>query len=196
MTIEATDVLCAEQYNEQRENGSLDVVFGRPFFDPTLEVVPLFQERVLAVMSEDNPLASRKSLRIRDLASEPLLLYDRHVMPYLYDKVLDLYAKAGVTPKTIPTPDAGPHNQAGLMLVASGKGIYVCMGIPLTSPQPLSGIAVVPIGDPDATLDVCVAWRKGETSPVVRQFLNCVWQVFPQTHTERVAVKTPSRRAS
>ena len=100
-------------------------------------------------------------------------------MPYLYDKVLDVYAKAGVTPKTIPTPEAGPYNQAGLMLVASGKGIYVCMGIPLTSPHPLSGIAVVPISDPDATLDVCVAWRKGETSPVVRQFLNCVWQVFP-----------------
>jgi DNA-binding transcriptional LysR family regulator len=197
VTIEATDVLCAEQYNEQLKNGALDVVFGRPFFDQTmLEAVVLFQERVLAVMSEDNPLASRKTLRIRDLACEPLLQYDRHLMPYLYDKVLDLYAKAGVTPKMIPTPEAGPHNQAGLMLVASGKGVYVCMGIPLTSPHPLSGIAVVPISDPDATLDVCVAWRKGETSPVVRQFLNCVWQVFPQAQPGQVAVETPSRRAS
>ena len=85
-----------------------------------------------------------------------------------------------MTPRTIPTPEAGPYNQAGLMLVASGKGIYVCMGIPLTSPRPLSGIAVVPISDPDATMDICVAWRKGETSAVVRQFLNCVWQIFPE----------------
>ena len=196
VTIEATDVLCAEQYNQQLQDRSLDVVFGRPPFDQTtIESVPLFQERLLAVMSEDSPLASRKTLRIRDLACEPLLLYDRHIMPFLYDKVLDLYAKAGVTPKMIPTPEAGPHNQAGLMLIASGKGVYVCMGIPLTSPHPLSGIAVVPISDPDATLDVCVAWRKGETSPVVRQFLNCVWQVFPQAQPE-IAVKTPSRRAS
>jgi DNA-binding transcriptional LysR family regulator len=197
MTIEATDVICAEQYNQQLLDGSLDVVFGRPYFEAaTTEAVPLYQEPMLAVLSGDSPLASRTTLSIRDLANETLLLYDRHVVPYLYDKVLDVYAKAGVTPKTLATPEAGPYNQAGLMLVASGKGVYVCMGIPLTSPHPLSGIAVVPISDPGATLDVCVAWRKGETSPVVRQFLNCVWQIFPQA--EQVAdIKTaPSRRAS
>jgi DNA-binding transcriptional LysR family regulator len=197
VTIEATDVVCAEHYNAQLQDGSLDVVFGRPYFDRTmLETVVLFEERMLVVMSEDNPLASRKSLRIRDLAGEPLLMYDRHVVPYLYDKVLTAYAKAGVTPKMIPTPEAGPYNQAGLMLVASGKGVYVCMGIPLTSPHPLSGIAVVPISDAAATLDVCVAWRRGETSPVVRQFLKCVWQVFPQVERVPVVAKTASRRAS
>ena len=105
----------------------------------------------MAVVSADSPLAARPTLRIQDLANEPLLLFDRHVMPVLYDKVLDLYAKAGVTPKTIPTPGAGPYNHAGLMSVASGKGVYVCIGIPLTSPHPLSGVAVVPISDPEAT---------------------------------------------
>jgi DNA-binding transcriptional LysR family regulator len=196
-TIEATDVLCAEHYNQQLQEGSLDVVFGRPYFETAaLEAVPLYQEPMLAVLSADNPLASRPTLSIRDLANETLLLYDRHVSPYVYDKVLDVYAKAGVTPKVVPTPEAGPYNQAGLMLVVSGKGVYVCMGIPLTSPHPLSGIAVVPISDPDARLDVCVAWRKCETSPVVRQFLNCVWQVFPQAEPVPKIAPAPSRRAS
>jgi DNA-binding transcriptional LysR family regulator len=197
MTIEATDVMCAEQYNHQLQEGSLDVVFGRPYFDSSItESIPLYQERMLAVLSEDSPLASRKTLSVRDLAAEPLLLYDRHIQPYLYDKVLELYGTGGVTPPMVPTPEAGPYNQAGLMLVASGKGIYVCMGIPLTSPRPLSGIAVVPISDDGALLDVCVAWRKGETSAIVRQFLNCVWQVFPEAHPVPVAVKAASRRAS
>jgi DNA-binding transcriptional LysR family regulator len=197
MTIEATDVMCAEHYNHQLQDGSLDVVVGRPYFDPeTTEVVPLYQERMLAVLSDDSPLASRKTLSVRDLASEPLLMYDRHISPYLYDKVLELYSKAGIDPRMIPTPDAGPYNQTGLMLVASGKGIYVCMGIPLTSPHPLSGIAVVPISDDDATTDICVAWRKGETSAIVRQFLNCVWQVFPEADRVPAAVTAASRRAS
>jgi DNA-binding transcriptional LysR family regulator len=197
MTIEATDVTCTETYNHQLQDGSLDIVFGRPYFDTAnIEAVPLYQERMLAVLSEDSPLAARKALCVRDLAAEPLLLYDRHIQPYLYDKVLELYAAAGVTPRMVPTPDAGPYNQAGLMLVASGKGVYVCMGIPLTSPRPLSGIAVVPISDPGALLDVCVAWRKGEASAVVRQFLNCVWQVFPEAERVPVAVKAASRRAS
>lgn len=197
LTIEATDVMCAEQYNHQLQDGSLDVVFGRPHFDPEItEAIPLYQERMLAVLSADSPLASRETLSLRELASEPLLLYDRHITPHLYDKVLDLYAKEGLTPRMVPTPEAGPYNQAGLMLVASGKGIYVCLGIPLTSPRPLSGIAVVPISDPDATIDICVAWRKGETSAVVRQFLNCVWQIFPEAERVPVAVKASSRRAS
>jgi len=172
-------------------------VFARPPFDTTfLNSTLLYQEPLLAVVSEDSPLASRKSVRIRDLATLPLLLFDRHILPLVYDKILDLYARAHVTPTIIPTPGAGPHNHAGLMLVASGKGTYVCIGIPLTSPQPAGGVAVVPLSEPDGTSDVCVAWRKGETSPIVHQFLNCVSQVFPQPRRASPAVPRQSRRAS
>jgi hypothetical protein len=36
------------------------------------------------------------------------------------------------------------------------------------------------VGDPGATIEVCVASRKGEVSPVVGQFLECVWETYPQ----------------
>jgi DNA-binding transcriptional LysR family regulator len=197
ITIDASDVLCADHYNEQLQHHALDLVFARPPFDPvTLDSAMLFQERIVAVVSSESPLASRKSLRLRDLAGESLLVWDRHIMPYLYDKIDDLYARSGITPKRIQTPDAGPYNQAGLMMVASGKGIYLCMGIPLTAPHALTSIAVVPLADQDATLDVCVAWRKGETSPVVCQFLKSVWHVFPQTRAGQAGAKAPARRAS
>jgi DNA-binding transcriptional LysR family regulator len=196
-TIEAMDVYCSDDFNEQLRSRLLDVVFARPPLDAAfLNSTLLYQEPLVAVVSEDSPLASRKSLRIRDLATLPLLLFDRHLLPLVYDKTLELYARANVTPIVIPTPGAGPHNHAGMMLVASGKGTYLCIGIPLTSPQPAGGVAVVPLCEPDATSDVCVAWRKGETSPIVHQFLNCVSQVFPQPKRASAAVRTPSRRAS
>ena len=197
MTIEASDAFCAEDYNEQLRNRSLDFVFARPAFDTScLEAVTLFRERLVAVVGGDSPLAARKTVRLQGLASEPLLLWDRHMMPVLFDKVLDLYAKAGIAPKTIPTPAAGPYNHAGIMTVASGNGVYVCIGIPLTSPQPAGGVAVVPISDPDATIDVCVAWRKSESSPTILQFLECVWQVYPAARHAPAIARTPSRRAS
>jgi DNA-binding transcriptional LysR family regulator len=197
VTLDATDVMCPDLYNEQLQNHALDVVFARPPFDPSaFECATLFDERIVAVLSEDNPLASRKTLRIRDLAGETLLLWDRHMMPGLYDKMLDLYAKAGVVPKTIPTPGAGPGTQAGIMLVASGKGIYLCIGIPLSSPRPARGIAVVPLSDPDATFEVCVAWRKNEASSAVVEFLKCVSKVFPQERRVPAPLRTASRRAS
>src|SRR5207245_8353601 len=98
-TIEAIDVYCSDDCNEQLRNRTLDVVFARPPFDETfMHATPLYQEPILAVVSEDSPLASRKALKIRDLAILPLLLWDRHLMPVVYDKVLDLYARAHVTP--------------------------------------------------------------------------------------------------
>ena len=195
VTIETSDVHCSDEYNEQLRSRALDLVFGRPPFDlASLNTAPLFQERLVAVVSEGSPLASRKSVRIRDLVSEPLLLWDRHLMPFVYDKMLDLYARAGAEPTMIPTPGAGPNNHAGMMLVASGKGVYVCIGVPLTSPQPAGGVAVVSISDADATIEISIAWRKGEASPIVLQFLNAVWRVFPQEG--RATARTPSRRAS
>jgi len=195
ITIDASDVLCADHYNEQLQHSLLDLVFARPPFDPAmLESAMLFQERIVAVVSSESPLASRKSLRLRDLADQTLLMWDRHIMPYLYDKIDDLCVRSGMAPTRVTTPDAGPYNQAGLMMVAAGKGIYLCMGIPMATPQATSAVAVVPLSDADATLDVCVAWRRGETSPVVCRFLESVWHVFPQAR--RGSMKAVARRAS
>ncbi len=196
VTIEARDAYCSDECNEQLRNHTLDLVFARPPFDRALlDVVPIIHERIQVAISADHPLASSKGLRIRDLASEPLLLYDRHVSPVLYDKVLDLYARAGVTPRMIPTPGAGPFNHSGLMLVASGKGIYLCLGVPLTSTNPTSGVSVVPLIESGATIEVCVASRRAETSPIVSRFLDCVWQKFPQDRREVVAVRQRSSMA-
>jgi DNA-binding transcriptional LysR family regulator len=180
VTFEVKDVYCSDDVHEQLKNSELDVVFTRPPFDEgVLDVAPIYHERIQAVIADDSPLASLGEVRICDLAETPLLLWDRHIGPSLYDRVLELYARVGVTPPMIPTPGAGPYNHAGLMLVASGKGVYLCLGVPLTSPQPASGVAVLPVADPGATIEVCVANRRGETSHLVHQFLECVWQSYP-----------------
>jgi len=181
VSFEVRDVYCSDDCQAHLRNSTIDVVFTRPPFDETtLDVAPIFHERIQAVVSDTSPLASCKEVRIRDLANVPLLLWDRHMGPALYDRVLDLYARLGISATMTPTPGAGPYNHAGLMLVASGKGVYLCLGVPLTSPHPASGVAVLPVSDPGATIEVCVANRKGETSHLVHQFLECVWHSYPQ----------------
>lgn len=181
VTFDVKDVYCSDDINEQLRNSELDVVFARPPFDESvLDVAPIYHERIQAVISDSHPLASGEEVRIRDLSDTPLLLWDRHMGPALYDRVLELYARAGMTAQMTPTPGAGPFNHAGLMLVASGKGVYLCLGVPLTSPQPASGVAVLPVADPGATIEVCVANRRAEISQLVHQFLACVWHTYPQ----------------
>lgn len=181
VTFEVKDVYCADDCLEQLRGASLDVVLTRPPFDESvLDVAPIYNERIQAVISDASPLAGHEEVRIRDLAETPLLLWERHMSPSLYDRVLELYEREGIAPPMIPTPGAGPWNHAGLMLVASGKGVYLCLGVPHSSPTPASGVAVLPVGDPGATIEVCAVNRRGESSELVHQFLDCVWHVYPQ----------------
>jgi len=189
VTITATDAFCWNDSDEQLRSRSLDVAFARPPFDSGFDVsAPIVHENIQAIISDDSPLASRESLSIRDLAGETLLLWDRHVAPVLYDQVLNLYARAGVEPRMVPTPGAGPFNHAGMMLVASGKGVYLGYGVPLTGPHQPSGVAVKPLNDPDATVEVRVVSRKNEESRAVQSFLECVWRVYPQEQYLPIAV--------
>jgi DNA-binding transcriptional LysR family regulator len=178
--IEATDAYCYVESDEQLRRQTLDVVFARPPYDASLRVSePLFHERIQAVVSSDSPLAAQASVSIRELAQEPLLLWERHFAPVLHDQIPELYARAGVQPRIVPTPGAGPFNHAGIMLVASGRGVYLGYGVPLTGPHAPSGVAVRPVSDPGATVEVCVVSRKADTSPAVARFLECVSRVFP-----------------
>jgi DNA-binding transcriptional LysR family regulator len=189
VTVSATDAHCWYDSDEQLRNGSLDVAFARPPFDPGLDASPpVLYERIQAIVSDASPLAAREEVSVAELAAEPLLLWDRHVAPVLYDRILDLYARAGTEPKMIPTPGAGPFNHAGMMQVASGRGVYLGYGVPLTGPQPPSGVAVRPLDDPTATIEVRAVYRKGEESPAVRRFLEALWVAFPQEQYQPVAV--------
>jgi DNA-binding transcriptional LysR family regulator len=189
VTIAASDAYCWYDSDEQLRSGALDVAFARPPFDSSFDVSPpILHERIQAIVSDVSPLASRETVSMRELAAEPLLLWDRHIAPTLHDQILDLYARAGVEPRVIATPGSGPFNHAGMMLVASGKGVYLGYGVPLTEPQPPSGVAVRPVSDRGATTEVRVIHRKAESSPVVGRLLECVWRMYPQDQYVPVAV--------
>jgi DNA-binding transcriptional LysR family regulator len=188
VAVEATDAFCYLDADEQLRNRSLDVVFGRPPFDPALDVSePIVFEPIQAIISDDSALARQETVSIRELAEQPLLLWDRHIAPVLYDRMLELYARAGVTTPMIPTPGAGPYNHAGMMLVASGRGVYLGYGVPLTGPQEPDGVAVRPLSDPGAIIEVCAVSRRDEPSAVVARFLETVSRVFPRERIRRFA---------
>ena len=186
VTITATDAYCWYDSDEQLRNRSLDIAFARPPFDDSFEVSPpLLHERIQAIVSDVSPLAALETVSVRDLATETLLLWDRRIAPVLYDQILGLYARAGVEPKTMSTPGAGPFNHAGMMLVASGKGVYLGYGVPLTEPQPPSGVAVRPLSDPGATTEVRAVRRKGDESLAVKRFVECIGRVVSQEPREQ-----------
>ena len=130
------------------------------------------------MVSAASPLASRRSVRLKDLAGQRLLLQDRDWAVLARDKILSLYVAAGFTPSFV-TLQATPGNQASMLSVASGEAICFALAGPISrSYQPVAGVEVVPLDEPGAELSVQIAWRANEVSPVVCGFLRAAREVF------------------
>ncbi|HKV06135.1 MAG TPA: LysR substrate-binding domain-containing protein [Candidatus Acidoferrales bacterium] len=183
----AVDIQCKESYssvqNEALLEGELDVGFLRPPID-LVHVVsePLFEEGLAVHISKSNPLAKRKFLRMRDLAGEPLLLPSRNTSSGLYRKTLALYNSAGVTPNIIPLATTPlPHGDIQAILLACRKGIFIMPDEVACRPAPGSEVVAVPLDEPEAKVEVRMAWRRNERSAVVGAFLNTARRVFQGT---------------
>jgi DNA-binding transcriptional LysR family regulator len=175
--VQCKDILSTFQ-NEALLERQIDVGFLRPPVDLLhLASESLFEEQFLVFLSKANPLARCRKLKLKQLAGETLLLYDRNQSMGVFDKTLELYRHAGVSPRILFTSTA-PHEEAGAMLVASGKGIYLGVGAVLGDPVSGSEVATVQLDEPEARIEVHMAWRKGENSSAVLAFLDSVRRVF------------------
>ena len=175
--VECQDILSSLQ-NVALVEREIDVGFMRPPIDAeNLASQKLFEEPFYVYIRKRHPLARRGKLKLEELQDEALLLYDRNVSRGVYDKTLELYREAGLTPRIIRTRTA-PYDEAGAVLVAAGKGIYLGVGAVRSKPGDANDVVMVPLDEPNAKVAAHVVWRKGETSGVVLAFLETVKKVF------------------
>jgi DNA-binding transcriptional LysR family regulator len=157
---------------------SVDVGFLRPPINaPQLLSAPLFEERFSVVLRQSSPLAKRKALRVQHLANETLLLIDRRISPGVYDRTLELFRERGIEPKTVPTATM-PYEEAGSILVDSGKGIYIAVGGNPIHPAFMSRLVALPLKDPSAVTEVLIAWRRDEQAKAALDFVQFTRNAF------------------
>lgn len=184
--LELHDIFSTRQNHALRER-IIDVGFMRPPVDSGLMSEPIVKEHFEVILCREHPLAGRKSLRLAELAGEPLLIHDRSFSTALYDKILDLYRKAGVNPK-VTQSSSFPYEEAGAMLIASGRGIYLGVssspgtGTTVCHPLFMDKVAWVALDEPGAEVNVQVAWRARENSAAILAFLKTVRYVFRTEH--------------
>jgi DNA-binding transcriptional LysR family regulator len=164
----------ADAFKRQR----IDVALTRASVEAAgIENEPLFDERIVMLAREDHPLAHSRSVGVCQLAKETLLMSERKLNPSLYDTVLEMYATAGVAPRIVHTKTS-PYQQAGLMLIATGEGIFPSISSKFTQPHSANGVAALPLSDPHATIPVVLSWRSEETSPAILEFVSAARQAF------------------
>ena len=176
--VECRDVFSNFQ-NEALRRREIDVGFLRPPIDRTmLDCEPLYEEAFVVIVPKYHRLAKRRALRIRDIVNEPILMFSRNYSNTLYDKIVSLYSRHGLTPRVV-LENMEPHDEAGAVTVASGKAIFVGAGAFVN--RSLAGVELisVPLIEPEARIEVYAAWRKDEDSAAVRGFIDCLRSTLP-----------------
>jgi hypothetical protein len=90
---------------------------------------------------------------LKDIADEPLIIFDRSFSSGLYDKIIGLFSGQGFTPHLIVTL-VEAHEEAGAIMVASGKAIFVGAGAIVNRSVSGLELASVHLNEPEAKIEV------------------------------------------
>jgi DNA-binding transcriptional LysR family regulator len=148
--------------------GTLDVVFLRPGAAGTeeLQLRRLSEDPIVVALHKRHPAAALKEIDLASLKDDPFLLFPREIAPTLYDTIVGACRKAGFEPII---RQFAPHITSIVNLVAAELGVSL---FPASMMQlRVMGIVYRQIAGQSPTTRLALACRRGETSPVVRNFI-------------------------
>ena len=163
------------------EEGSLDAGLLRtpPEYD-FLEVLPVGREPLLAVLPEDHPLAREERVPLAALADEDFVFPPRRLSPAIHDRVISLCRQAGFSPRVVQESAGSESDSVALQslagVVAAGLGVSLTVSVPESLNNPRT--VCRPVYDPEANWDLVLAYRRDESSPVVRAFVEVAGRVL------------------
>lgn len=168
--------LSPERQLEAWDRAELDVSFTRPIPPgySHLNSRVLFQERLLVAVAETHPLASRRTVRLAELAEEPFVLLERSEAAGLYDGLLAACRAAGFSPRIVSSP---PLMSSVALLVAAEQGVSVVPeGVQNVRRH---GLRYLPLRPSPPTIPLLMAWRDDADSPPAAAFRELVLERLP-----------------
>ncbi|MBP6864226.1 MAG: LysR family transcriptional regulator [Candidatus Didemnitutus sp.] len=165
------------ELNESPTSAQLDALktgeLACGFFHPDEQTPPGLRTQVLlrekngVLLPADHPLARAKTLKLRDLAGTPFVLFPRAHNPGFYDRVLAAFQQAGVTPRIVD--EVWPRANA-IGLVRAGLGAtFMC---PSEARQLPGEVAFRAVTGPAPESRLVLGWRQhAPTDPALTAFL-------------------------
>jgi LysR family transcriptional regulator, benzoate and cis,cis-muconate-responsive activator of ben and cat genes len=156
---------------------TLDVVFAQSIVDSRgLQVEPLLEEALVALVPERHRFASRSTLSLEELVSEPFVAMCSVCTPDVAKEQATLFRSLRLT-REIAEEACGPLQQLGL--VAAGFGLALSpasMGLVRRE-----GVAFVPLERGTPTLPLHLLWRRGDEREPLRLFLDTARELAHST---------------
>jgi DNA-binding transcriptional LysR family regulator len=166
--ISLRDMSTAEQTEALRAR-RIDAGFVRALGSKEFETMPVITDRLTLVTSTDSRLPEKASLN--DCAEEPFILISNERAPTFRGHVIALCAKYGFHPRMIQDTN---EVTTSLALVRANLGVTLIPQSFGTSHIP--GVRLHELDDPAASWAVSAAWRRDDTNPVLKRFLELLKQ--------------------
>lgn len=138
--------------------------------DGDMDIIPIYRDKMVAVLREDHPLCVQNSVTIQDLDSEPLIVcHGGYEAP-----IIEMFRQAGVSLNIA----FGVYNvNTVLNMIKEGLGTAILSGLSLTHVP--AGIQTRDL-EPRVCRDVSIAVPSlSECSLAVQLFIKTLQQLFP-----------------
>ncbi|MBY0506549.1 MAG: LysR family transcriptional regulator [Bryobacteraceae bacterium] len=159
------------------EKGAIDVGFTRPVDRhqrSRFQELRIYEDQLKVAVSASDRRASRRSLALRELASEPFVLFERALAPGLIDLALSACQRAGFSPQVA---GESPLMQTVLVMVAAGMGVSLVPGC--VRHLGVNGISLLDFTPKAASVDLVMIWPKTHIPPTVQEFEGLVKGQLP-----------------
>ena len=155
------------QQIERLNSGSIDVGFVRmPASADGIAIESIHREPFAIVLPKAHPLATSKTLSVRQLAGEPFVAYGRKWAASFYDHWTAICRRAGFSPDVVQEV---AEMDTALVLVAAGMGVAILPeGIARRS---RSGLKVKPLVREKAVSEIGVAVQTNRSTPLLQRFV-------------------------
>ncbi|MGY1883950.1 LysR substrate-binding domain-containing protein [Blastococcus sp. SYSU DS0753] len=149
--------------------GETDLALGRWDVLPAeVEARVVMPDSLVVAMPDTHALAGMRRVPIGHLAGEAFVSLPTHEGAVLPDRLRRLTQEAGFVPDIV---QVAPDTQTALALVSAEVGCHLTLASVAendTDPH----VVFVPLTDPAADVDLRVAWRRADTSPVLSAVLD------------------------
>src|SRR4051812_16852229 len=151
-------------------DGSLDLGLLRPpVRERELEVELLWREPLVAVLPEAHRLARAGVVPLEELRDEPFVTYPSHFRSVLHDAVEATCAAHGFRPRV-----ALEASETATLVSFVAAGIGVSLVPDSVRHMTVHGAVYRPLGPGAAEVELAVAWRRDDRTPVLERALGIV----------------------
>lgn len=168
VTLVLREMVSGDQF-EALGNGQIDAGLLRP---PVVQAgtasFRVAEERLMAALPADHPLAKAPSLSLRDFAGEPFIMYAPYEARYFHDLVIELFARSGLLPDYVQHLS---QIHSILALVRSGLGVSI---VPEAALHLYSrGVVLRPLDlASPRSAELYIAWRQDNDNPLLPAILD------------------------